>query len=400
MMKIKIILCFLLFIKLSISSSGQIIYKQTFNGCNLSSSIGNAISNGALKCVCGIPGSSMEFNGTNDGLTLPDSLLKLMKNDFSIDFYINITNQTQEQVDIFSITNECDIDSTISMKYLQFNKEILVELLLNKGQYFPIKAKIDARCWNRLTLVKDKLNFILYINNIEAGRVIVPQNIPLSNKAKFAFSNSPCLKTIDDRLQGKIDEITIHSKPLSRNELLNTYSFPDRISNRDTSIFVGDQVVIQYPNTCSSTISWSPDDEIVNISNAGKAILAKPTKTTTFAVEATGGGCSSFDSVTIFVLDPEKQKCDNLLLPQAFTPNGDNINDEFKISNFFIVEELKNFTILNRWGEVIESISGKENGWAGLHKGVKAEPGSYIYRISYTCKGEEFNKIGNFVLMK
>jgi gliding motility-associated-like protein len=382
------------------SCIGQIIYKQGFNGCNLGSSIGLAISNGSLKCGCGIPDQSMELNGINDGLTLPDSLLKLMKNDYTIDFYIDINNETQDQVDLMSITNECDIDSTIAIKYLKLNNEILVELLLNKGQYFPIKGKIDNRCWNRITLVKNKLNYVLYINNIEAGRSIIPQNVPLSDKAKFAFSNSPCLKTIDDRIFGRIDEITVYNGALDRNDLLRSYSFPDRIRNRDTSIFIGDQVLLEYPNTCSTNLLWQPDDEIIDVKDGGKRVLVQPTKNTTFIVEASDDGCISYDSTTVYVLDPEKQKCENLLLPQAFTPNGDNINDEFKISNFFIVEELKDFTILNRWGEVIETISGKENGWTGQKRGVKAESGSYVYRINYTCKGKEYNKMGSFFLMK
>jgi gliding motility-associated-like protein len=374
------------------------IYKQSFDNCNLSSPIGNAVSNGALKCGCGIPGQAMEFNGNNSGLTLPDSLVKLMKNDFTIDFYIDINNVTQEQIDIVAITNECDIDSTISIKYLQLNNEILVELLLNKGQYFPIKGKLDDRCWNRITLVKDKLSYSLFINNQETGKVITPQNVLFANNAKFTFSNSPCLATIDDRLIGSIDEISVYNRPLTRNELNNSYSFPDRITNRDTSIFIGESLVLKYPNTCATIINWTPDADLTT--STGKSITVTPKVTTTYAVEAIGGSCTSTDSVTIFVLDPDKQTCDNLLLPQAFTPNGDNINDEYKISNFFIVEKLLDFTIMNRWGEVIETISGAENGWKGFQKGQKAEPGSYVYRINYTCKGEEYKKIGSFFLMK
>jgi gliding motility-associated-like protein len=61
---------------------------------------------------------------------------------------------------------------------------------------------------------------------------------------------------------------------------------------------------------------------------------------------------------------------------------------------------LENFEILDRWGEILFKTNDKNIGWDGTYKSQKVEPGIYVYKIAYTCKGEEFTRSGNFVLLK
>jgi gliding motility-associated-like protein len=374
------------------------VYSLGFENCKLSSSFGEAISNDTKSCVCGIPNEAFAFDGKSAGLTLPDTLTKLIKDDFTIDFYLNLNNTTEEQVDIFSIGNDCAIDSLLTIKYLLASNEIVVELLINNGQYFPIKAKLGDQCWNRITLVKNRLEYTLYLDNMQKGKAITTQNVPFAKNAKMAFSNSPCLKSIDDRLIGSIDEIKIYTNALTGNEILRGYSFPDRILNRDTSIFLGSKVDLLYTNSCATNITWSPSDELSD--DEGEVVTASPTKTTTYFVQAEFNGCQSKDSVTIYMLDPTKQICEKILLPGAFSPNNDNLNDEFKVSNPFLIDELKSFDIINRWGEKIFTTSDKNSGWDGTYKNSKSEPGTYVYRISYTCKGKSYQSMNSFILLK
>jgi hypothetical protein len=182
------------------------IYKLDFKSCGLTLPLGTASTNGNPVCGCGVLDESMSFDGIDDGIILPDTLVKFLQEDFTIDFYLQLKNSGAEQVDVLSIGNDCGIDSLITLKYVPSTKQILVELFINNGVYFPIKADIDINnCWNRITFVKSKLNYILYINNAVTETAIATQNIPLPKNAKMALSNSPCLIVTDQRLEGRID---------------------------------------------------------------------------------------------------------------------------------------------------------------------------------------------------
>jgi len=67
-------------------------------------------------------------------------------------------------------------------------------------------------------------------------------------------------------------------------------------------------------------------------------------------------------------------------VPNAFSPNGDNVNDYFSVYGTTIKNgELR---IYNQWGEQIFSTSDIKKGWDGTYKG-KAQPvGVYIYVVS------------------
>jgi len=69
-----------------------------------------------------------------------------------------------------------------------------------------------------------------------------------------------------------------------------------------------------------------------------------------------------------------------IFVPNAFTPNGDGINDEFFYSGFAIVEERFNFYVFNRWGELVYE-AHDFSAWDGKHKGVNAKEEVYVWRL-------------------
>ncbi len=70
--------------------------------------------------------------------------------------------------------------------------------------------------------------------------------------------------------------------------------------------------------------------------------------------------------------------------PNAFTPDGDGLNDVFKPEHLFIKEYSLN--IFNRWGELIFSSDDIDTGWDGLVNGEAALEGNY----SYLSKAEDY----------
>jgi gliding motility-associated-like protein len=105
-------------------------------------------------------------------------------------------------------------------------------------------------------------------------------------------------------------------------------------------------------------------------------------------------GCSDFSSQVIEVIAPE-----HLYVPNAFSPNNDNINDYFSSGNWNI-EDLT-IAIYNRWGDAIYTAGGSNFRWDGTYKGKPVPEGVYVYKIAARgIRGEEFNKMGTVTLIR
>lgn len=66
-------------------------------------------------------------------------------------------------------------------------------------------------------------------------------------------------------------------------------------------------------------------------------------------------------------------------IPNIITPNGDLINDYISIEGL----ELSNFTITNRWGNQITSLSKDNYFWDGTSNGKKCTEGTYYYSTDF-----------------
>ena len=68
----------------------------------------------------------------------------------------------------------------------------------------------------------------------------------------------------------------------------------------------------------------------------------------------------------------------NIYVPNAFTPNGDGINDIFKPEMYGISNDGYEFLIFNRWGELIFNTEMKELGWDGRVNGSIVKSDVYV----------------------
>ena len=86
------------------------------------------------------------------------------------------------------------------------------------------------------------------------------------------------------------------------------------------------------------------------------------------------------DDVSVYYCGPDTTNIyvDSLIIPNVFTPNGDNYNDKFDYKN---QEQWKFETqIFNRWGGLVFDNKSSEN-WDGTYKGNKVSAGVYFYII-------------------
>lgn len=88
-------------------------------------------------------------------------------------------------------------------------------------------------------------------------------------------------------------------------------------------------------------------------------------------------GCALWDEAFI------TETCvEDMYIPSAFTPNGDGINDVFRVEGVL----LSNFSIeiYTRWGERIYSSSDANFLWNGTCNGVFCQEGVYLYWMSFS----------------
>ena len=84
-------------------------------------------------------------------------------------------------------------------------------------------------------------------------------------------------------------------------------------------------------------------------------------------------GCSSKSSVVIkILLDP--------MIPTAFTPNGDGLNDYWHIKNLNDYSNCE-VTIFDRYGQIIYHSRGYNNPWDGTKNGQPMSAGTYCFII-------------------
>ncbi|MFT4062821.1 MAG: gliding motility-associated C-terminal domain-containing protein [Edaphocola sp.] len=75
-----------------------------------------------------------------------------------------------------------------------------------------------------------------------------------------------------------------------------------------------------------------------------------------------------------------------LLIPSAFSPNGDGQNDVFKIATGLTTEKLIEFRVFNRWGTVLFRTTDAQAGWDGHFNGQQQPVGvyGYVIKIGYS----------------
>ncbi|WP_198664763.1 PKD domain-containing protein [Lewinella sp. IMCC34191] len=87
--------------------------------------------------------------------------------------------------------------------------------------------------------------------------------------------------------------------------------------------------------------------------------------------------------------------------PNAFTPNGDGLNDSWQPKGIFAGATDYLLRIWNRWGEKIYETDDFEGTWDGTHDGTASPAGGYLWDVSFTnAEGEPESFKGGVVLIR
>jgi gliding motility-associated-like protein len=147
--------------------------------------------------------------------------------------------------------------------------------------------------------------------------------------------------------------------------------------------------------TGANAYQWSP---AVHLDNAFKPNPVAIIDTTTLfkVVGKNNYGCMAEDTVTVKVT---KEGNPLYLVPNAFTPNGDGINDCFSVRKWGYVQ-LEELSVYNRWGEKVFYSKNLMDCWDGTYKGIEQPGGTFIYVIRAKTFCGEINRKGLITLIR
>ncbi len=142
---------------------------------------------------------------------------------------------------------------------------------------------------------------------------------------------------------------------------------------------------------------WTPLSSGVRIDNPD---LQYPTvylsNDANFMVKVTDiAGCVGYDSVYVQVYEgPE------YYIPNAFTPNGDGLNDIFRPLPVKMTRQ-EYFRIFNRFGELVFETNQYMKGWDGTYKGKPQPTGVYVWILKgFDAKGMKVEMKGTITIVR
>ncbi len=175
------------------------------------------------------------------------------------------------------------------------------------------------------------------------------------------------------------------------------------------TVDAGPDLLLKYDAPFSLNPTYSPDVSIYQWFPASQLNCANCANPTGRAIETrlivvnvrNGDGCEASDSLQITI------ECDpaNLLMPTAFTPNGDNLNDFFYPLTRGVAL-IKRFQIFSRYGQMIYeryniTPNDRNFGWDGSINGKPQGSGNYIYIIDAECdQGNVISTKGSVMLLR
>ena len=138
--------------------------------------------------------------------------------------------------------------------------------------------------------------------------------------------------------------------------------------------------------------SWTPCTGNCNSSDYFTSINS----TTQFIVEATdANGCKDIDTVYAYLTSNDE----SVIVPNAFSPNGDNVNDCVKVMHTVKFTDFY-FAIYNRWGELVFETDNPSDCWNGQHKNKDADVGTYGYFVKASSSCGKIFKKGDITLVR
>ncbi len=174
-------------------------------------------------------------------------------------------------------------------------------------------------------------------------------------------------------------------------EMFNGASFTDTLTiviHRLPAVNLGDTILMYegakinlHAGGGLQSYEWSTGstDSIISVTEQGS-----------YSVKVEDWNCC-YNSDTVFL------KVFKYFIPNAFTPNGDGLNDVFRVIGLYRDINFHMY-IYDRWGELIFESDNIDKGWDGTFKNGKAPPDTYAWIVYIDFLGQDILTNGSIVL--
>jgi len=194
----------------------------------------------------------------------------------------------------------------------------------------------------------------------------------------------------DKHLCKVVDSITLPASVINPPYAFHAYA-------DDTIIYITQSTGLHVNIINGYSYSWLPSTGLNN-PNIANPIATPPSSMTYIVTIKDQFGCTMTDTVRIKV---DEIPCDEseIFVPNAFTPNGDNVDDILYVRSNILKSIY--FVIYDRWGEKVFETTSLNEGWDGTFRGKKCDPAVYDYYMKAVCiNAKTFIKKGNITLIR
>ena len=144
------------------------------------------------------------------------------------------------------------------------------------------------------------------------------------------------------------------------------------------------------PDNADYIYTWVGEDGNLG-GGAEVTFIANEAGTFTYTVTADLNGCKVTDEVRITVEDRSRWE-----IPNAFSPNGDDLNDTF-YPVLYGSAEVIGFKVFNRWGELVHNNASMR--WDGTFRGEQQAQENYTYLIVIQTGNNDSEEITGSILL-
>jgi gliding motility-associated-like protein len=366
----------------TLSSSGNYSYSAEgeFEGCPVSASANIAVSIGPLFSfptntqICF--GDAIDLNNPADPTssftwTLADGTIVSMDSNPSV-------SPTETTTYYVFATNGCERTDSITIQVIQeFGLELGPDIVICDDEIVSFNSILNPPfvsslqyVWTINGEVQEAIgpnfsNVDLDENSIITVSASAEPVCPFSDSASMNVTVNPLIE-IDSFQIIKNGEVadTIYEGEIFEAIVFTTPPF-DLLTNPEyTWTYNGPLLRVTDVNMSGEIFSQEVDgDETIPIG---------------VAINDADGCRTAVDFVNILVLD------DPIQIPNAFTPDGDGMNDVFNI--IFpsdLQPTLEDFKIFNRWGQLVYDNENGLAGWDGTQDGDPSAVDVYVYHVVY-----------------
>ncbi len=185
----------------------------------------------------------------------------------------------------------------------------------------------------------------------------------------------------------QVNDVLGCPKPVFDTVLITVERLVADAGPRDTSIVVNQPLQLNATGA-AEFFTWKPAFGLSDPNIANPIALLSENQQYILNIVSTAG-CKASDTIDVRVYKVKP----GLYVPNAFSPNGDGINDVFR-PVLIGMRSLKYFRVYNRGGQIMFSTNVQGQGWDGTYKGAPQDPAVFVWIV----EGEDY--LGNTIFRK